>query len=722
MIKSVGDQEIMKKRGFLQKFITALVLILVLIIMGIPSVNSMAATKKITLNKTSATLKIGDTLKLTLSNGGPSIQWSSDNKEIATVKNGLVTAKGVGVVQIKAVSNKMTASCKITVYQPAKKVTLNSEQNYIEVGDVFKVTAKFAPENATYQSLTWSVTNDYTWYPAVEQVSKNKFKAVSEGTATIVAYQKNTKKTYKLKVEVREVLGSFHIEASNKEVTSLEMFVGSHNIVQGVMDDEDFYWYDIDPEFKYSTADPKIATIDNRGQITALAKGSTSIRVTALNGKSFECRLKVNENRDSLAYDTFYADRIIDPVGLGNYTNWDNWSNADNTYIYQINNNRIGVFHRLSDKNGQYLKLYEYSEDFQYISEKSIELPYTEWGGFYQGEDGNYYAAVGQQNTEQDNSKIVFSIIKLNSDFEEVARCNISGAECSTRIPYDVGFARMTMDGSTLIVHTDRERYTSADGKNHQSNITLIIDTTIMRQNYVGALFPYNHVSHSMNQFVKMDGDNLIYVDHGDAYPRSVAMQTHYYFAATGWSDSYRNRPNTNSLDLLDIVGNIGENYTGVKVNGFEIGSNNNIVAGVSIPHDLIKADQLMTCGVKNVFVSVVSKNGTYAKLIWLTDYKEDGGISAENLRMVKIHDDKFALIYQINNEKTYNTGLIVIDSNGKVLSQKVFDFYFSSCVQPIYYNESLIWIDSDAEYSEEYYWDDIEDEQEKCRFVRILL
>ncbi|WP_313133877.1 hypothetical protein [Anaerocolumna sp.] len=66
-----------------------------------------------------------------------------------------------------------------------------------------------------------------------------------------------------------------------------------------------------------------------------------------------------------------------------------------------------------------------------------------------------------------------------------------------------------------------------------------------MKQLYVGASFPYNHVSHSFAQFVKMDGNNLIYVDYGDAYPRTVVMQTHFNFSVNGWSDDYRSKPAT---------------------------------------------------------------------------------------------------------------------------------------------------------------------------------
>ena len=236
-----------------------------------------------------------------------------------------------------------------------------------------------------------------------------------------------------------------------------------------------------------------------------------------------------------------------------------------------------------------------------------------------------------------------------------------------------------------------------------------------------GAIFPYNHVSHSFNQFVKMDGGNLIYVDHGDAYPRSVVLQTHYGFSPTGWSDNYKNRPITTELDLINIKGNTGDNNTGTKVNGFEIGTYNNLVAGVSIPHDTITDNAISSYKVQNVYVSLVTKDGNSSKLIWLTDYKEGENTCASNLRMVKISDDKFALIYQINNRESYKTGLILIDSSGTVLGKKEYDAFFSCYTQPIYDNGSILWIDN-PKYSDENYWYDETSEKAENQFTRIYI
>lgn len=67
-------------------------------------------------------------------------------------------------------------------------------------------------------------------------------------------------------------------------------------------------------------------------------------------------------------------------------------------------------------------------------------------------------------------------------------------------------------------------------------------------------------------------------------------------------------------------------------------------------PHDIITGNDISSHDVQNVYVSLVAKDGYSSKLIWLTDYKENSKISADILRVVKISDAKFALIYLIIN------------------------------------------------------------------------
>lgn len=82
-------------------------------------------TTKITMNTTSASLTVGETLQLdgtvyceypTATYSAKTVcDWSSSNSSVATVSRGLVTAKGAGTATITASNNGVQAQCVITV-------------------------------------------------------------------------------------------------------------------------------------------------------------------------------------------------------------------------------------------------------------------------------------------------------------------------------------------------------------------------------------------------------------------------------------------------------------------------------------------------------------------------------------------------------------------------------------------------------------------------------
>ena len=93
-----------------------------------------AAVESVSVNPTAATLKEGETATLTATvlpeNANQSVVWSSDNEEVATVENGVVTARKAGTATIKAASAKdesKFATCEVTVTS-AKSIAI--EKNY----------------------------------------------------------------------------------------------------------------------------------------------------------------------------------------------------------------------------------------------------------------------------------------------------------------------------------------------------------------------------------------------------------------------------------------------------------------------------------------------------------------------------------------------------------------------------------------------------------------
>ena len=78
---------------------------------------------KVTLNKTSHSMNIGEKVTLTAtvepSNAtNKTVTWTSSNKNVATVSNGTVTAVGSGTATITATADGKKVTCTITVIKP----------------------------------------------------------------------------------------------------------------------------------------------------------------------------------------------------------------------------------------------------------------------------------------------------------------------------------------------------------------------------------------------------------------------------------------------------------------------------------------------------------------------------------------------------------------------------------------------------------------------------
>lgn len=171
------------------------------------------AVTGVKLNKTAKTLKKGGTFQLTATvlpdnATDQSVTWDSDNKSVAKVKDGLVTAlsEGVANIIVKTKDNGKTATCKITVKSETTtvavtgvKIEVNSPYK-MKVGDESTLSAKVSPTNATNQALTWTSSDE----SKVKVVNKEtgKIKAVAAGEATITVKTNDGGKTDTIQVQV----------------------------------------------------------------------------------------------------------------------------------------------------------------------------------------------------------------------------------------------------------------------------------------------------------------------------------------------------------------------------------------------------------------------------------------------------------------------------------------------------------------------------------------
>ncbi|MGN0331056.1 MAG: GH25 family lysozyme [Kineothrix sp.] len=139
---------------------------------------------QISLDRTTATLKTGDvlTLNATVTPAGKNLSWSSSAQSVATVENGVVTAKSAGETVITVTADGKSATCKVTVtasYDPrqdtatvlktkdGKTVYYYANGQYIEakVADYYKYSTFYRQETTSeYKYTGWQNLDGKTYY------------------------------------------------------------------------------------------------------------------------------------------------------------------------------------------------------------------------------------------------------------------------------------------------------------------------------------------------------------------------------------------------------------------------------------------------------------------------------------------------------------------------------------------------------------------------------
>lgn len=159
------------------KKILSLSLVLVLSLSLLPVTSISAASKKVKLNKTKATIYVGKTVTLKLRNNKRKVKWSTSNKKVAIVtKKGKVTGKKAGKATITAKVGKKKYKCKITVRSKYKrKITEKDKQYKIIDQEISYYTSTKNPEGTYFLSfgLTWK-GNEISYGGTCDIVFMNK--------------------------------------------------------------------------------------------------------------------------------------------------------------------------------------------------------------------------------------------------------------------------------------------------------------------------------------------------------------------------------------------------------------------------------------------------------------------------------------------------------------------------------------------------------------------
>ena len=254
-------------------------------------VNVIQKTNSITVEK-EVTLNVGKTHKLNPqkvpanSNEEMTYTYSSGDPKTAIVDaNGVIRAVAPGRVDINVRSNTgKTAACRVTVKQPANKITLllnrpSTKTVYLAKGKSVTLNTRLAPENTTDKLMYKSSK------PKVATVtSSGVVTAKKKGSAKITIQADSGKK-----ISVKIVVSKKEVKAKKVKIKAPKT-VKRKKTVKLTVSLKSAKSTDT---LSFSSNKPNIAQIDAYGYLKAKKKGKVKITVTSSSGKKAVKTIKV---------------------------------------------------------------------------------------------------------------------------------------------------------------------------------------------------------------------------------------------------------------------------------------------------------------------------------------------------------------------------------------------------------------------------------------------
>jgi len=209
------------------------------------------------------------------------MEWSSNDETVATVEDGVVTAKNFGRTYVTAKyggkSVKVSVSIQLTKLEASPGKLLMKPDDAVAI----KLNAIYGSEKEEVtEKAAWKTSNDDVAEYADGQIVTNGFgkatiKATYRGKSINISVDTTLKKleadatkiTLKLEETYTPMLEATYRDDSNSEVT------------------EDIEW---------SSSNEKVATVDEDGQISAVAKGRATISAK-YGGKTVKITVTVTE-------------------------------------------------------------------------------------------------------------------------------------------------------------------------------------------------------------------------------------------------------------------------------------------------------------------------------------------------------------------------------------------------------------------------------------------
>lgn len=233
----------------------------------------------------SMTAYVGESSKISAtlrpSNAQTTFTWYSSNSSVASVSSGSVTGKseGTATVYVTTANGLRSNDCAVTVkYRVPTGVSVSKSTLYLPIGHSEQLTSAVTPSNAKY-TLTWSSDN-----PNVASVSSDgRITAKKQGTARIKVATDNG---YSATCTVTVPPMPSKLILPSK----VALQYGKSRTLKCTAEPADAYL-----ALQWSSSNTDVATVSQKGEVTARGAGEAIIIAKAEGGLEAKCQVVVEE-------------------------------------------------------------------------------------------------------------------------------------------------------------------------------------------------------------------------------------------------------------------------------------------------------------------------------------------------------------------------------------------------------------------------------------------
>ncbi|MDO4191655.1 MAG: Ig-like domain-containing protein [Erysipelotrichaceae bacterium] len=264
---------------------------------GIRVVPDVVSVTGIMLSEHALTLETGGNGQLTAyvtpeDASNKKVYWTSADPSVATVdEQGNIRAVGDGQTTITVATDDggYTDTCMVTVSTviPLRSIQMDQKEVFVYVGDTFRQTVTFDPENTTDdKTLTWSSSD-----PEIASVDQNgTIKGLSTGTASIIVKTADGTLTDTCTVTVSEYAKELRLSETSlslnapPEIFDLDAFAGTKELSAD--------------EVIWTSSDQYTVSVDENGTLQAIWGGTVIITATLVSDETVSavCEVTVDSN------------------------------------------------------------------------------------------------------------------------------------------------------------------------------------------------------------------------------------------------------------------------------------------------------------------------------------------------------------------------------------------------------------------------------------------